>query len=137
MNVKINIETVQYDENKNKDLMSINAEGTMYEKNNDTYIVYKEKEDGLEITNTIKVSKDEITIKKFGSTNSTMKFKKGETDLVKYRTVHGLFIIENSTKELQISIDKDNIKIKIEYNIKVMDLFNGTNEITINIRKVN
>lgn len=136
MNVKINIDTIQYDENGNKDVISVEAEGTLYEKNNDIYIIYKEKEEELEVTNTVKVSKDEISIKKFGSTNSTMKFKTGETDLVKYRTSHGLFIIENTTKDLKIDINQDNIKIKIEYNIKVMDLFSGRNEITINVRKV-
>lgn len=137
MNVKISIKTKQYDENGNKDTINVIAEGTMYEKGIDTYIVYKEKEGELEVTNTIKISKDEVIIKKFGSTNSTMKFKKGECDVVKYRTLQGLFLIENNTKDLIINMDNGNIKIRIDYDIKIMDLFKGRNEITIDVIKNN
>lgn len=137
MNVNINIETKQYDENKNIDIISTNVQGTMYEKNDAIYIVYKEKERELETTSTIKINKDEISIKKFGSTNSTMKFKVGETDQVKYKTPQGLFIIENATKKLEININKDTIDIHIDYNIKIMELFEGRNVIRIKVIKNN
>lgn len=137
MNVNINIETKQYDENKNTDVISTKVQGTMYEKNDTIYIVYKEKEGNLETTNTIKVSKDEISIKKFGSINSTMKFKVGETDKVRYKTQQGLFIIENTTKKLEININADLIDIQIDYNIKIMELFEGRNIISIKVLKNN
>ncbi|MEG1285029.1 MAG: DUF1934 domain-containing protein [Romboutsia sp.] len=136
MDVNITIKTKQFDENGQVDVIEINAKGTVYEKNNDTYIVYKEKEENLEVTNTIKISSDEVSIKKFGSTNSNMVFKKGKTDLIKYQTTHGIFIIENITNELSIKKESDSFTlININYNIKIMDLFKGRNEISIEIKK--
>lgn len=136
MNVNINITTNQYDEHAKIDTINMSATGTMYEKNNDIYVVYKEKEDDKETTNTIKISKDEINIKKFGDINSSMHFKKNETDFVKYRTSQGLFIIENQTTFLSIDkSDLSKIKIVIDYKIKIMDFFNGRNKIEILISK--
>lgn len=137
LNVSINIQTKQYDENKNIDVININQKGTMYEKNGNIYIVYKEKEGELETTNTIKINQDEISIKKFGSINSTMRFKVGETDKVRYKTLQGLFIIENTTKKLNVDIKSDTIDIEIDYNIKIMELFEGRNVITIKVLKNN
>lgn len=138
MNVEIKINTKQYDDNGKQDSISMKAIGTMYEKNNDIYIVYKEKEEGQETTSTIKISKDEVNIKKFGNINSTMSFKNGKTDLVRYKTVQGLFIIENTTNDLIIDTSSDKlIKIGIDYNIKIMDLFKGRNKISIDIKKIN
>lgn len=135
MEVKINIVTKQYDENSNVDTISLNTDGNLYLKNDEIYIAYKETEDGNEITSTIKISKDEISIKKFGSVNSTMTFKENQNSVTKYKTPQGLFIIETETNSLVINkTRKDIIQIDVEYNIKIMDLFQGRNEISILIQ---
>ena len=44
----------------------------------------------------------------------------------------GLFIIETETNKLIIDKNENNyIKLNIEYNIKILDLFKGRNEINI------
>lgn len=138
MDVKINIRTIQYDKDGNKDKINLDTKGTMYEKNNDTYIVYKEKEENESITTTtIKISKGEVTIKRFGQVNSTMIFEKDEKNITKYRTAQGLFIIETETRDLAINKSKENyINLEIDYNIKIMDLFEGRNKIQINIENI-
>ena len=132
MNVKINIVTKQYDQKGNTDTIKLNTVGDLYYKNNDIYVVYKEEEDGNKTTSTIKISENEVSIKRFGNTNSNMNFKKNGVNETKYRTPQGLFIIETKTKELKIDKNEEKcIKLDIDYNIKIMDLFKGRNKMNI------
>ena len=132
MEAKIKISTKQYNENNNTDTMQVSAIGKIFEKKNDIYVVYEEIEDGQKITNTIKISDKEVSIKKFGNVNSLMVFKEGYKHETKYRTNQGLFIIETETNKLTIDKNENNyIKLNIEYNINILDLFKGRNEINI------
>lgn len=132
MNAKVSITTKQYDESGKVDTINLSTPADVYHKNNDIYVVYKENEDGNKTTSTIKISENEINIKRFGDTNSTMNFKKNSVYETKYRTPQGLFIIETNTKELKIDKnEKKCIKAEIEYDIKIMELFKGRNKISI------
>lgn len=132
MCVKINIKTTQYDNNGNKDIIKISSTGKLYEKNGDIYILYKEEETG--ISNTVKVSDNQVSIKRFGNINSNMVFKKGEKNITKYRMQQGIFLIETYTNNLHINIYKNkSMKIYIDYNIKIKDIFEGRNEVDIEI----
>ena len=52
--------------------------------------------------------------------------------MTKYRTNQGLFIIETETNKLVVDkSEKNYIKLNIEYNINILDLFKGKNEINI------
>ena len=135
MEVKINIITKQYDENSNVDTINVNTIGELYTKNGDTYVVYKTIEEGRTTTSTIKITEDELTIKQFGDSNSTMVLKQDKNTITKYRTPQGLFIIETDTTKLKIDKEKEKcIKIEVKYNIKIMDIFQGRNEISILIQ---
>ncbi|MGL5693269.1 MAG: DUF1934 domain-containing protein, partial [Peptostreptococcaceae bacterium] len=98
MDVKINIITNQYDEHSKIDTININAVGTLHKKNNGTYLMYKEKQDGIEITTSIKINQEELTIKRFGDSNSTMVFEKNKKTTSKYMTPYGLFNIDINTR---------------------------------------
>ena len=135
MEVKINITTNQYDEDSNVDTMQVDTLGELYNKNNDIYVVYKNNEVGNLTTSTIKICEDEISIKQFGASTSTMVFKEGSSNFTKYRTPQGIFLIETNTQRLVIDKGEGNtIKIRIEYDIKIMDMFQGRNEISILIQ---
>lgn len=132
MEAKIKMLTKQYDESGSIDTIEINTTGKLFEKNNDIYVVYEEVEDNQKVTTTMKISDEEISIKKFGNINSLMVFKENHKHLTKYRTNQGLFIIETETNKLIIDKSKNNyIKLNIEYNINILDLFKGKNEINI------
>lgn len=132
MNAKLSIITKQYDEKGHVDTIKVNANADIYNKNNDTFVVYKEEKEGIKVTTTIKISEDEVSIKKFGNTNSVMILKKGNNHISRYKTPQGLFIIETNTKTLNIDNSRENcIKINVEYDIKIMDLFQGRNVIEI------
>ena len=132
MKANVNIITKQYDENSNVDTIKLNVVGETYNKNNDIYVVYKQTEEGHTTTSTIKICEEEVSIKQFGASNSTMIFKEGSSNITKYRTPQGMLIIETDTKKLIIDkSEKNRIKININYDIKIMDMFQGRNEISI------
>ena len=135
MKANINIITKQYDENSHIDTIKLDVLGEIYNKNNDIYVVYKQTEEGHTTTSTIKICEEEVSIKQFGASNSTMIFKEGRSNLTKYRTPQGMLIIETDTKKLTIDKSEENcIKININYDIKIMDMFQGRNEISILIQ---
>ena len=132
MKANVNIITKQYDENSNVDTIKLNVVGETYNKNNDIYVVYKQTEEGHTTTSTIKICEEEVSIKQFGASNSTMIFKEGSSNITRYRTPQGMLIIETDTKKLIIDkSEKNRIKININYDIKIMDMFQGRNEISI------
>lgn len=132
MEVKVNIHTIQYNEYGERNDIKVSTKGTLYEKNGHTYVVYKEKEEGRETTTSIKVESDKVTIKRFGEINSTMIFRENHTINSNYATPQGMFVVETKTTKLNID-DKEDIIINIDYNIEIMDMFKGRNEIKINI----
>ncbi|WP_419726033.1 DUF1934 domain-containing protein [Terrisporobacter petrolearius] len=132
MEVKINIHTIQYNEYGEKNDIKLNAMGTLYEKRDNTYVVYREKEDGKETTTSIKIENDKITIKRFGEINSAMIFKENQTINSNYTTPQGMFNVETKTTNLSIK-NEENIIIEIDYNIEIIDMFKGRNKIKINI----
>ena len=132
MKASVNIITKQYDENSNIDTIKLDVVGEIYNKNNDIYVVYKQTEEGHTTTSTIKICEEEVSIKQFGASNSTMIFKEGSSNITRYRTPQGMLIIETDTKKLIIDKSEENrIKININYDIKIMDMFQGRNEISI------
>jgi len=132
LEAKVKILTKQYDDVRNIDNIEVNAIGKIFEKNKDIYVVYEETEEGQKVTTTLKISDEEVSIKKYGNINSLMVFKENYKHLTKYRTNQGLFIIETITNKLVVDKNEKNyIKLNIEYNINILDLFKGRNEINI------
>lgn len=132
LEAKLKILTKQYDEVGTVDTIEVNTIGKMFEKNKDIYIVYEESEENQKVTTTLKISEEEVSIKRFGNVNSLMIFKENHKNLTKYKTNQGLFVIETETNKLTIDKSKNNyIKLNIEYNINILDLFKGKNEINI------
>ena len=132
MEAKLKILTKQYDEFGNIDTIEVNNIGKIFEKNKDIYVVYEESEEGQKVTTTLKISDEEVSIKKFGNVNSLMVFKENHKYLTKYKTNQGLFAIETQTSKLIVDkSEKNYIKLNIEYNINILDLFKGRNEINI------
>jgi len=132
LEAKLKILTKQYDEFGNIDTIEVNNIGKIFEKNKDIYVVYEESEEGQKVTTTLKISDEEVSIKKFGNVNSLMIFKENNKYLTKYKTNQGLFAIETQTSKLIVDkSEKNYIKLNIEYNINILDLFKGKNEINI------
>ena len=91
-------------------------------------------ENNEETTTSLKIEEEQITIKRFGALDSTLRFKVGKVDISSYLTQQGAFVIENHTKELEI-VEGNDISIYIDYDIKIMDMFTGRNIIKIDIKE--
>jgi uncharacterized beta-barrel protein YwiB (DUF1934 family) len=136
-NVRISMNTRQYDKFGNEDIIEVVSTGSMYEKNESIHVVYKEElEKGKTyVTTTIKVSNNEILIKRFGVVNSTMRFVLGTETFTKYKTPQGLFDIKINTTKLDIKNSSESINIDINYNMEIVGLFEGLNKVCIEIKK--
>ena len=134
MDININIETTQFNELGEKNIIKTNSNGTLYQKKDHKYIIYKEVEDGEETTTSVKIEEDMVTIRRFRALNSTLRFKVGHVDISNYLTPQGAFVIENHTKELDI-FEGEDILIHIDYDIKIMDMFTGRDIINIEIKQ--
>lgn len=134
--VSVYVKTEQHDKLGNKDSIKIKSNGKMYDKNGETYIVYKESLGNEEelVTTTIKISKEEVSIKRFGTVNSNMIFNKEKTSISRYHTAQGIFEIKVDTKKLDIIKHESSMDIIINYDINIVDLFEGYNNIKIEIK---
>ena len=135
MEVKINIHTIQYNEYGEKNDIIAKATGTLHEKRDNIYVIYKETEEGKETTTSIKIENDKVTIKRFGEINSTLVFKENQIQTSNYATPQGMFIVETKTKSLDINKKGQKINITVDYNIEIMDMFKGRNVIKISIEE--
>ncbi len=90
MNVNIDISTRQVIGDNEVDFLEVKTLGRIYYKKDGVYVVYKEVEDEMEVTNTIKILDGSISIKKFGNVESLMTFKEGCLTTTKYKTPQGV-----------------------------------------------
>ncbi|CEP82368.1 DUF1934 domain-containing protein [Paraclostridium sordellii] len=137
IDVNISMITKQYDNLGNEDIIEVLSNGKLYKKNDGIYVVYKEEleKDSAHVTTTIKISKKEILIKRFGLVNSNMKFILGKEITTLYKTPQGIFNIKINTNKLDIKETDKDIEIEIDYNMEILGLFKGVNIIKIKIEK--
>lgn len=136
IDVSISVKTEQSDDLGNKDSIKVVSQGKLYEKKGDTYLVYKEKlgHEEESVTTTIKILENEISIKRFGTTNSNMIFNVDKIYNSKYHTGQGIFDIEINTKKLNVVKNESSMDINIKYDMKIVGLFEGHNDIKIEVR---
>lgn len=135
MKCRVKINTKQYNSNLDTDEIEFIADGELIYKNNEIYVVYKDKnnEDEKLTTNTIKIKEDEVSMIKYGDKSSTMIFKENREYASKYKTSYGIFLIDILTKKLTINKSETCIDIKIDYNLEMQDLFKGRNVVSVKI----
>ena len=135
MSNKIIIKTKQYDADGNMDTIELKAYGQIIEKNGRIYIKYNQKEEDMEVKNTIKISEDCIKVIKTGSVNSTMTFTKGNKHTNKYATPQGMFLIDTKVNDFKISNGEKKLEVHLDYMIEIQEMFAGRNKMIIKVEK--
>lgn len=135
MSNKIIIKTKQYDVDGNMDTIELKVYGQIIEKNGSIYIKYNQKEEDMEVKNTIKISEDCIKVIKSGSVNSTMTFTKGNKHTNKYATPQGIFLIDTKVNDFKISKGEKKLEVHLDYMIEIQNMFAGRNKIIIKVEK--
>lgn len=131
------IQTSPNDPQANK--IELITEGKYYKKGKNYYVTYKEsKVTGMEgTTTTVKVCDDGlVTLTRFGKVNTQFMFKEGKKFKSYYDTVYGTFIIDISTKTVDINVDDDGGDIRVDYNIEIDDNKTGETDFYMQIREV-
>lgn len=135
MSNKIIIKTKQYDVDGNMDTIELKAYGQIIEKNGSIYIKYNQKEEDMEVKNTIKISEDCIKVIKSGSVNSTMTFTKGNKHTNKYATPQGIFLIDTKVNDFKISNGEKKLEVHLDYMIEIQNMFARRNKMIIKVEK--
>ncbi|QXM06779.1 DUF1934 domain-containing protein [Crassaminicella indica] len=135
-NIMLKIEGMQIGMDGEENTIELVTEGKLYEKGNTLYLVYEESEiSGMAgCTTTVKISKDKISMKRFGTAKSEIVFEKGKRYNSNYHTPYGTFDMEVLTKDMTYTItDEYKGDIRIEYFLNLQGMAETTNELRIKI----
>ncbi len=115
--VLISIDTIQTDTAGGCDTITLVTEGTFVKRGEKQYITYQESElTGFAGCNTtLKVEQDQITMIRFGPSNTQFVFSLNKTTSGIYHTPYGAFEVHVLTKALQVSLQDGQGKIHIDY----------------------
>lgn len=106
---------------QNPEPVEVICPGTYYKKNDKHYIIYDEIQPGeTAITkNTIKVNKGYYEVIKHGATNTHLIFDEGKNHTFLYETPFGSLLMEVYTDSIIFEEKEDELKIQVEYELKV------------------
>ena len=93
-----------------------------YCRNGKHYIIYEEVLEGMAgtIRNKIKITgTDSIEIMKSGASSSHMIFERNRKNQTYYRTPYGQMLIGVNTKNMEVSVDDDKIRVSLDYELDV------------------
>ena len=152
-NVALKIKSSQYTENlapsgeafkrelELEDSIEILTEGTMYSKDNATYITYEESvEAGLEdIRTMLKLSDNTLRIRRYGSSeddDTDMLLQQGVLNITRYKIPQLASVdLEVYTHTLNSNIDEEGYgRIEVDYKIKFDKFFSRRNLLEIEVQ---
>ncbi len=135
-NVMLKIEGMQQSVDGEENVIELTTEGKLYEKEHATYLVYDETEvSGMDgSTTTVKLARDKVSMKRFGTSNSEMVFEKGKRYVANYMTPYGNFDMEVLTMNMEYNInDANKGNVFIEYHMSLQGLVESKNTLNIKI----
>jgi uncharacterized beta-barrel protein YwiB (DUF1934 family) len=103
------------------DAIEMITTGQYYEKNGKTYIKYEDTaldEDAVTST-TIKIDEAQVSVLRFGATNTQLIFEKNQEHFTPYETPFGVFEIFLRTTDIQFHREFDKVTLNVAYNIEV------------------
>lgn len=109
--------------------------GNYYLKNDKIYVKYEEKieENGKKVSSLIKIGQDVVDIIKTGGVNTTMHFELDKKMTTNYESPVGTLYIGIETRDMHISIDTDQIDVKLKYALEINGGTVSDNCVEINI----
>lgn len=93
--------------------------GKIAVKENDIYILYKDKEN--QTSTTIKAFEKGVSVKRVGAMNGTLQFNKEEIKRCLYGTPFGNMLIDIETNNIEVYLLEKGVKICIEYSMIMED----------------
>ena len=87
--------------------------------NGKCYIMYEESitDDKQKSITTVKISDGDISIKRGGALDSTMKYQTGKSNMCLYNFDYGRIVIENYTHSIDVNLDEQGGIIDLHYDL--------------------
>lgn len=95
--------------------------GSIYEKNDKLYIRYIDTalDTDTQTRTSIKINNEQVSITRFGATNTHMVFEKGVSHFAPYETPFGIFEIKTHTNDISLEKNETDLKLEVEYMIEI------------------
>ena len=137
MNVMLSLRSVQRYEEQEAEELELVTEGTMVFRDGGWDISYAESElTGLEgVTTTVRVEKDQLTLRRTGQLNSEMVFRLGYSHDSLYQMPFGALLMTVETTSLFYDIVPDGGSIDLCYRVTIENSQAGMIEYHMDIRR--
>lgn len=115
------------------------SEAKYYKKDDIYYIVYEETEiTGMKGTKTtIKVSKDVVSLIRFGTISSNMTFEIGVKHASSYGTGFGFLDITTEANEIRTNLTEDGGEVYVDYEVEIDGEWVGKNNFHLIVKAQN
>ncbi|MFB5664180.1 DUF1934 domain-containing protein [Alteribacillus sp. HJP-4] len=130
--------TTNIRQKEEKDQIRLEAKGVLYQKNNWTYVTFKEElEDIGEVQTVLKVGESEITVLRSGSVTMKQQYHYGERTEGTYETPYGKLSTEADTDQLAVmwSDTGKTGRIQFGYDLTLQGTVAGRYDVTISIEE--
>lgn len=137
-NISITVSGTQLNENGQKLLTEIDAEGQYFERGGCRYILYDETDPETMLTtvNTLKFKENTLELSRRGSITSRMVFETGKTHRTSYITAYGTLILDISTEVMSGFWSESGATVHIHYRLLTEGSLLSENELKIKIRNL-
>lgn len=134
--VKVHITTDQFSKENGEDRIEEFFYGTMVEKAGKTYVLYDEIQAHEDINTRIKIDEDYVSIGRSGGIKTLLRFMEDADTESLYSCIQGDFYLKIFTRKVEVDMGEEEINIDLDYDLRIIGLFDGTNKVNIKITKI-
>ncbi|WP_102348200.1 DUF1934 domain-containing protein [Bacillus sp. Marseille-P3661] len=123
-----------------KEQVNLETEGTLYEKDNATFLAYKEMMENVGSVSTIvKIKENEVTIVRSGGVSMRQTFRKGATTSGTYQSPYGTLEMVTKTEHIDYTYRTNSKKAKLNltYQLEMQGESVGRHRLTFLIKQMN
>lgn len=119
-----------------KELLTIEEEGTLYSKEDATFLAYKEMMENVgQISNVIKIKDGEVSIMRSGGVSMRQTYRKGATTSGSYQSPYGMMEMVAKTENIDFTNHTESRKAKLilSYQLQMQGEWVGRHRLTFMI----
>lgn len=108
------------DDGEPEDIQVISP-GEYFLKNNKHYVMYEERMEDFEepTRNLLKITPDEISIRKRGLVNTEMVFQRKGTTSAHYTTPYGNLVLGIHARDMKVQEEEERIRVRVDYDLEI------------------
>lgn len=137
--IKVKFVTEIRDQAGRKELLATEADGTLYSKEEATFLAYKEMMENVgQISNIIKIKNNEVTIMRSGGVSMRHTYIKGATTSGAYQSPFGMMEMVTKTENVDFTYHTNSRKAKLflSFQLQMQGEWVGRHRLTFLIEKL-